>query len=108
LVLVRAVGKDKNTQRVDALITFISPTDLMLVLLVVRAMDMVFPHWGRSGSCLLMNKRKRIVGLKPSRNCLLLNSNRELRPAFALIVVSWVTSLRLVLNRNLPDYLWEQ
>ena len=44
LVLVKAIGKDKNTRRVDALITLISPIDLMLVLLVVRAMDMVIPH----------------------------------------------------------------
>ncbi len=108
LVRVKAVGKNNDTQRVDIRNVLTNPTNLLYVLPVVKAMDMVSPHWGRSENCLRMNKRKRIVGLKPSRNCLLLNSNSELKPALALTVVNTDTSLRLVLNRNLPDYLWEQ
>jgi hypothetical protein len=70
----------------------------------MQAMYMVSPHWGRSENCPLMNKRRRIVGLKPSRNCLRPNSNSALKPALALIVVSRDISLRLVLNQNRPDY----
>jgi hypothetical protein len=60
LVLVKAVGKGKtNTQRVDFLIHLISLINLLEVLLVVRAMDMVTSHLGIKENYLLMNKRKR-------------------------------------------------
>jgi hypothetical protein len=36
------------------------------VLLVVRAIDMVTPHLGRKDNCLLMNKRKEILGFRLS------------------------------------------
>jgi hypothetical protein len=74
------------------------------VLVVVRAIDMVTPHLGRKESCLFLSKIKRILGLRLSRNCLLQNFSKELRPALALIVVSMVISLRLVLSQSLPDY----
>ncbi len=107
--LVEAIEKDRtSTQKVGVLILLTNPTVFLKVLLGVLIGDMAIRHMVRKGSYLLMNKRKRIVGSKPSRNCLLLNSNRELRPALALIVVSRVISLRLVLNRNRLDYLWEQ
>jgi hypothetical protein len=105
LVMVKAFGKDRiNTRRVDVFNPFISPLDLLKVLLVVRAMNMVNPHLGRNENCLLVSKRKRMIGLRQNRNCLRQNSSKELRPALALIVVSRVTSLRLVLRHSLPNY----
>ena len=107
--LVEAIGKgNTSTHKVDVLIRRTNPTALLRVLLVVLIRDMATRHMVRKGNCLLMKKRKRIVGLKLSRNCLMLNFNRDLKLALALIVVSRVTSLKLVLNRNRPDYLWEQ
>ncbi len=107
--LVEAIGKGRtSTQKVDVLIRLTNPPVLVKGLVIVLIRDMVTHHMVRKGNCLLMNKRKRIVGLKPNGNCLLLNSNRDLKPDLALIVVSKVTSLKLVLDRNRPDYLWEQ
>ncbi len=48
LALVKAVEKGKtNTRRVDVISSLISPIDLLEVLLVVGAMDMVTPYFGR-------------------------------------------------------------
>jgi hypothetical protein len=71
LVLVKAVRKSRtNTRRVDVLNLLISLADLPEVRLTVRAMDIVTPHLCRRESCLLMNKRKRIIGIRLSRNYL--------------------------------------
>jgi hypothetical protein len=71
LVLVKEVGKGKaNTRRVDVLNPLISPIDLLEVLLVVGAMDMVALHLGRKANCLLTSKRKRILELRQDRNSL--------------------------------------
>jgi hypothetical protein len=105
LVLVKAVGKSRtNTRRLDVFNPLISLVDLPEVLLVVRVMGMVTPHLGRKESCLLMSKRKKILGSKLNRNCLRQNFSKELRPARALIVVSKVISLRLLLSQSLLDY----
>jgi hypothetical protein len=82
----------------------ISPTNLPEVLLVVRAMYMVTSHLGKRENCLLMSRRKRILGLWLSRICLKRNFSKGLRPALALLVVSRVVSLKHVLSQNLPDY----
>jgi len=105
LALVKAVGKGRaNTWKVDVLKHFISPIDLPEVPLVVWAMGMVTPHLGRRENCLLMSKRKKILGLRLSRNRLGQNISKGLRPALALIVVSRVISSRLVLSQSLLDY----
>jgi hypothetical protein len=51
------------------------------MLLVMGAKDMVTPHLGRNESCILMHKRKRILGLRQNINCPRHNSRKELRPA---------------------------
>jgi hypothetical protein len=55
---------------------------------------MVIPHLGTSEICLLMSKRKRILGLRLSKNYLKQNFSKGLRPYLALIVVGMVISLR--------------
>ena len=105
LVIAKAIGKGKtNTHRVDVLVYLKSIVNLLEMLLVVRAMDMVTPYLVRKKSYLLTSKRIRILGSKLSRNCIQQSFNKELRPALALTVVSKVISLRLVRRKNLPDY----
>jgi len=60
--------RQDNIQRVDVLNRLISPINLPEVILVVRGMDMVTLHLDRRENCLLMSKRKRILGLRLSRN----------------------------------------
>ena len=105
MALVKVFDKGKaNTRRVYVLLPMISLVGLPEVLLVVRAMDMVISHLGRRENCLLIRKRKRILGLRLSRNCLKPKFSKGLKPALALIVVSRVISLRHVLSQSPPDY----
>ena len=67
-------------------------------------MDMLIPHYGRRGNCLLMSKRKRILGLRLSRNCLKQHFSKGLKPALTLIAVSRVISLRHVQSQSRPNY----
>jgi hypothetical protein len=89
---------------VSVLKPLISLAGLLEALLVVRAVGMVTPRLGGKESCLLMSKRKRILGLRLNRSYLWQNFSKEFSPALALIVVSRVISLRLVISQNLPDY----
>jgi len=65
---------------------------------------MVIPHLGTSERCLVMSKRKRILGLRLSRNCFKQNFSKGLRPVLALIGVNMVISLRRLLSLSLPEY----
>jgi hypothetical protein len=105
LVLVKAIGKCKtNTWRGDVLNRLINAIKLLEVPLVVRAIDMVTPHLGKRENCLLVSKKKKILGIRLRRTCLKQNFSKELRPALAFLVVSRVIFLRHVLSQNLPDY----
>ena len=89
LVLVKEVGKGRtHLERIDFLIHLIRLVNLLKILMVVRAMDMVTPHSGNRERYLLLNIRKRILGPRLSRNFLQQKFSKGLRLALALIAVS--------------------